>query len=120
MRILYLLLITSLAITVRSDQQFFRDTLQRTTFLQPQTSLGPTLIKILNEFSFNIWQGFLEGFKQEEAHLQRDSCFGSYALQRMQSILKLTESATKELFFQNLAQVVRDVVLLVVDVKDNC
>jgi len=92
----------------------------KTQFLNPTTSIGETYLKILNELSFNVWNGFLEGFYSQDVHMKRLDCFGENAMNHLKSTLLLTESTTKQSFFFNLAKVVRNLVYLGVDIRDNC
>jgi hypothetical protein len=88
--------------------------------LQPKTRIGETYLKIVNELSYNIWQGFLEGFYSEESHLRREKCFGEKTFENLKSALILTETTNKHSFFMNLAKVIRNMVDLALDVRENC
>ena len=78
---------------------------------------------VTGTFSFNFWDGFISGLYEEKASFEKlteETCLGGRSVKYLQSMVTLTETTTKEVFFLHLAGVLRNLVHLFQDIREDC
>eukprot|EP00347_Sterkiella_histriomuscorum_P009746 403340046 len=82
-------------------------------------SAGEAFIKVGNELTFHLWDGFLKGIYEKDS-MPRNQCFGQKSIEHLYTMIPVFMSYSKDEFYLNLSNFVRNIVELVQEIKSHC
>ncbi len=72
------------------------------------------------ELIFSAWNGFLEGFYNEESLLVRSRCLGESSINYVVKTMELSENLTKENFLFSIARLITNVFIFFNKIRSQC